>query len=187
MQNYLKILILLTIVSCSPNWQYDSKNSSKKWGDINEKFKFCKIGLNQSPIDVVADFSVSDLSFHFQKNHQQNNVEKERKDYVLKTVFFDKSFIQRVKKKYFLRYFEFHHPSEHVIKSQAHSLEMQIYHKSEDEQWLAVSYFLEIASKNNNETDKYETWAIYTALDLPVPIKRKIRINYGVKGKRRHL
>ena len=44
-----------------------------------------------------------------------------------------------------------------------------------------------VASKNNNETDKYETWAIYTALDLPVPIKRKIRINYGVKGKRRHL
>jgi|APGre2960657423_1045063.scaffolds.fasta_scaffold00393_3 carbonic anhydrase len=150
MQNYLKILILLTIVSCSPNWQYDSKNSSKKWGDINEKFKFCKIGLNQSPIDVVADFSVSDLSFHFQKNHQQNNAEKERKDYVLKTVFFDQSFLQRMKKKYFLRYFEFHHPSEHLVKNQASSLEMQIAFKSEDEQWLMMSIFLEVGNHHKN-------------------------------------
>ena len=28
---------------------------------------------------------------------------------------------------------------------------MQIYHKSEDEQWLAISYFLEIPATNNNE------------------------------------
>ena len=150
MKNYLKILILLVIVSCSPNWQYDLKNSNKNWGDIDEKYKFCKIGSNQSPIDVIADFSVSDLSFNFQKNLQQNNVEKERKDYVLKTVFFDQSFLQRVKKKYFLRYFEFHHPSEHLVKRQAHSLEMQIAFKSEDEQWLMMSIFLEVGNHHKN-------------------------------------
>jgi hypothetical protein len=44
-----------------------------------------------------------------------------------------------------------------------------------------------VASKNNNGTDKYETWAIYTALGLSVPIKSRKRINYGVKGKRRNL
>ena len=68
----------------------------------------------------------------------------------MKTVFFDKSFIQRLKKIYFLRYFEFHHPSEHLVKSQAHSLEMQIAFKSEDEQWLMMSIFLEVGNHHKN-------------------------------------
>ncbi len=150
MKNYLKIFVLLIVVSCSPNWQYDFKKSAKKWGDIDKKYRFCKIGSNQSPIDVVADFIASDLTFNFQKNHQQNNVEKERKDYVLKSVFFDQSYLQRVKKKYFLRYFEFHHPSEHLIKGNRFSQEMQIAFKSEDEQWLMISIFLEVGKYNKN-------------------------------------
>jgi len=38
-----------------------------------------------------------------------------------------------------------------LLDSSPHSLEMQIYHKSEDEQWLAISYFLEIPAIKNNE------------------------------------
>jgi carbonic anhydrase len=150
MKNYLKILTLLIVAGCSPNWQYDLKDLNKNWGDIDAKYKFCKIGSNQSPIDIVSDFSVSDLSFNFQKNHQQNNVEKERKDYVLKTVFFDQNFVTRIKKKYFLRYFEFHHPSEHLVKGHNSSLEMQIAFKSEDEQWLITSIFLEVGNHHKN-------------------------------------
>ena len=149
MKIYWKIFLLLNIVACSPKWQYYQKNNSDNWAKINENYKFCKIGSNQSPIDVIADFAPSDLTFNFQKN-KQNNVEKERKDYVLKTVFFDQSYLQRVKKKFFLRYFEFHHPSEHMVKGKNFSQEMQIAFKSEDEQWLIISLFLEIGNHNKN-------------------------------------
>ena len=149
MKIYWKIFLLLNIVACSPKWQYYQKNNSDNWAKINENYKFCKIGSNQSPIDVIADFAPSDLTFNFQKN-KQNNVEKERKDYVLKTVFFDQSYLQRVKKKFFLRYFEFHHPSEHRVKDKNFSQEMQIAFKSEDEQWLIISLFLEIGNHNKN-------------------------------------
>ena len=97
MKIYWKIFLLLNIVACSPKWQYYQKNNSDNWAKINENYKFCKIGSNQSPIDVIADFAPSDLTFNFQKS-KQNNVEKERKDYVLKTVFFDQNYLQRVKK-----------------------------------------------------------------------------------------
>jgi carbonic anhydrase len=149
MRNSLKVIVLMTLVSCSPKWNYQSKNSSLKWAEIDEVNKFCKIGSSQSPIDVIADFAPSDLTFNFQKN-KQNNVEKERKDYVLKTVFFDQSYLQRVKKKFLLRYFEFHHPSEHLMKGKNFSQEMQIAFKSEDEQWLIISLFLEIGNHNKN-------------------------------------
>jgi len=67
-----------------------------------------------------------------------------------------KSYLEKNRKKYNLRFLTFRHPSEHLLDSKNHSLEMQIYHKSEDEQWLVVSYFLEIADdlmKNNVKFD----------------------------------
>ena len=76
MKIYWKVFLLLNIVACSPKWKYYQKNNSDNWAKINENYKFCKIGSNQSPIDVIADFAPSDLTFNFQKN-KQNNVEKE--------------------------------------------------------------------------------------------------------------
>ena len=152
-KNKLKFIItysslFLLTASCSAKWRY-SENSSLDWAKISEKNKFCKIGSNQSPIDIVNEFSDNELIFNYQLP-KQNNAEKIRDHYVLKTVFFDRSYLLRVKKKYFLRYFEFHHPSEHLVKGQTHSLEMQIAHKSDDEQWLMLSVFLEVGKENKN-------------------------------------
>ena len=45
-----------------------------------------------------------------------------------------------------------------------------------------------MASKNNNGSKKYELWAMYSALDLSVPVKmQRRRLNYGVRGKRRSI
>ena len=41
-------------------------------------------------------------------------------------------------------------------------------------------------SKNNNGSKRYELWAAYTALDLPIPVKTRRVLNYGVRGKRKH-
>jgi carbonic anhydrase len=139
------------LFSCKVDWSYSGKGSPQNWAKISEKNKFCKIGYNQSPIDINLsmnkDFILNDLKF----DYSNAEIEKNNEKYHQKINFYGKNFAFRGKKKYWLKYVEFHHPSEHLLDSSSHSLEMQIYHKSEDEQWLAVSYFLEIASKNNNE------------------------------------
>lgn len=151
MKNVIFLLILILTISCKKEWSYDGKFDSKKWGDFSPDFKFCKIGFNQSPIDIdeqlIKQFKEHELTF----DYQDSIVEKVNKKYNQKIEFFGNNFLLRGKKKYRLRYIEFHHPSEHLIKSAPHSLEMQIYHKSEDEQWLVVSYFLELDIKNNNQ------------------------------------
>jgi carbonic anhydrase len=70
----IKIFIFFTIVcfafSCSKNnskWSYEGKNGSKFWGNITENYKFCKIGYNQSPININLLFDNNNLSFLYQK------------------------------------------------------------------------------------------------------------------------
>lgn len=144
-----KILVLLVFISsCSPNWNYENV---EKWGELDEKFKFCKVGYNQSPIDVTQEFSDAGLEF----NYQNSDLVKEKIPYQLRLNFYGKSFLTRVKKKYFLQNLTFHHPSEHFVNGEPHSLEMQIAHKSEDEQWLVLSVFFEVAQGENFENKNY--------------------------------
>lgn len=150
----MKIISLLMVVclfSCKVDWSYSGKGSPQNWAKISDKNKFCKIGYNQSPIDINStmnkDFILNDLRF----DYKTAEIEKLNAKYYQKINFYGKNFVFRGKKKYWLKYIEFHHPSEHLLDSSPHSLEMQIYHKSEDEQWLALSYFLEISAQNNNE------------------------------------
>ncbi len=133
------------LLSCSDNWDYSTASGPNNWGDLKEEYKFCKIGYNQSPIDVKeSDFSNNELKFFYNKS----DIEKQFKNHAMIIEFDSRDFILRGKKKYFIRRAEFHHPSEHLIDGVAHSLEMQIYHKSDDEQWLAIAIFLEVGKEN---------------------------------------
>lgn len=142
MKKILLVIFIFTL-SCSNDWNYESP---EKWDENNEKNKFCKIGYNQSPIDVKYEFEKSELSFDYKKSE----VEKIPKLHHLSINFYGKNFVTRGKKKYLLREISFHHPSEHLIDGKAHSLEMQISHKSEDEQWLILAVFLEVGKENSD-------------------------------------
>lgn len=140
----LVIFFLILISSCKQNWSYEGSTSSQHWSEIDEKFKFCKIGYNQSPINITDKFESSDLKF----DYKISDIEKEQKNYVTNVNFDGQNFLFRGKKKYLLRSLAFHHPSEHLVDAKPHSLEMQIAHKSDDEQWLVLGIFLEVGKEN---------------------------------------
>lgn len=144
MKKIFLVFIIAFISSCEKKWDYFGENSPEKWGELKEEYKFCKIGYNQSPINIVDEFKEEEIKFFY----TDSEIEKERKDYVMRINFFNKDFLTRGKKKYFLRYFEFHHPSEHLVKSKPYSMELEIIHKSEDEQFLILGIFLEIGKEN---------------------------------------
>ena len=144
MKKLLIIFLIIFLPSCKGQWSYEGSTGPKNWSNLNESYKFCKIGYNQSPIDIKENFEESDLKFFY----ANSDVEKERQDYVMNINFFGRDYLLRGSKKYYLRKMLFHHPSEHLIKGKPHSLELQIYHKSEDEQWLILALFLEIGKEN---------------------------------------
>jgi carbonic anhydrase len=143
----ISLIIIFFTSSCKKEWSYKGSNNPNNWGNIDEKFKFCKIGYNQSPIDIKDDFILNDLKFNLKKS----GGEKKKQKYNLKIEFFDKKiYIVRAKRKFFLYYLDFHHPSEHLVKSNNYSLEMQFIFKSDDEQWITLAYFLEVGDENKN-------------------------------------
>lgn len=151
LQQLLKFLIIFLTCFWSKlaiagiDWSYSAANSSKNWGEISEDYKFCKIGLNQSPINISSQrFSAHDLRF----DYRQSLVEKISEKFNLRVNFIEQSEIFRGKKRYLLRHLDFHHPSEHQIDGEPHSLEMQISHKSDDEQLLILAFFLEVGKYN---------------------------------------
>jgi carbonic anhydrase len=168
----LFLIFLLLTASCKKNWSYEGSASPQHWGELDEKFKFCKIGYNQSPIDIKEKFEASDLKFFY----VNSDVEKERGKYVLKINFDGKNILLRGKKKYFLQHLEFHHPSEHLIGGKPHSLELQIYHKSDDEQWLVLGIFLEVG-KENSEFKKLISLMTSKADDAKFNLEKIIKSN----------
>jgi carbonic anhydrase len=149
----ITIFLLIFLVNCQKNWTYNYPNDSKKWAEISVDNKFCKIGYNQSPIDIKEDLTTKFLSNDLQINYQNSVIEKVKQKYNFKFVVHDKNFVVRSKRKFWLRYLEFHHPSEHQIDSQPYSLELQLYHKSDDEQWLVISLFIELDNKNLDQNN----------------------------------
>ena len=139
------LIFFAFIFSCKSQWSYESPG---QWGDLDEKFKFCKIGYNQSPINIEDKFVESDLKFFY----QLSDVEKVKKNYVQNINFDGENFLLRGKKKYWLHSIVFRHPSEHLIAGKQHSLEMQFYHKSEDEQSLVMAVFFELGDENSDFT-----------------------------------
>jgi carbonic anhydrase len=145
MTKILAIFSLIFFSSCSKNWSYSGKFGPQNWGNLKEEFKFCKIGYNQSPINIEGEFKNEELDFFYGKSE----VEKTPTKHLLQLKFHDKDFVSRLKRQYLIRHIEFHHPSEHLVNGAPHSLEMQIYHKSDNEQWLAVAFFLEVGQENS--------------------------------------
>ncbi len=143
---YLLILLSFVVFSCDKNWSYEGRNHPQSWGDLQEDYKFCKIGYNQAPIDITEEFKPNDLQFFYKKA----DVEKVADLRFAKFEFDSRDYLIRTKKKYYVRRFEFHHPSEHLINHEPSSLEMQIYHKSDDEQWLVLAIMLEVGAENKS-------------------------------------
>lgn len=146
MKKFLLISFVI-LCSCNPRWSYEGKSSPEHWGDLGDEFKFCKIGYNQSPINIKDDFILNDdLKFFY----RESDVVKAKENYVLETEFDNYSYVLRGKKKYWLRSIVFHHPSEHLIRDEQYSLEMQLFHRSEDEQSLSISVLLELGDENKS-------------------------------------
>lgn len=163
------VLILLFLTCCQQRWGYDLKNGPDFWGTKDRKDRFCHFGNNQSPINLGLWFGDNELKFFY----EDVEFEKIEDLYELKFLAHNRTFIKRGRKKYFVRYFKFRHPSEHFVDSKPYSLEMQIIHKSDDEQFLASVLFFELS---DNDEDN-ESRVVNDILDFISLKKKEVNIN----------
>jgi len=112
------------------HWGYLGESSPAHWGDINQNFKMCKEGKQQSPINIVptkdTNLSPLDLNYTAGATSIINN------GHSIQVNVADGNTLKVDKKVYKLKQFHFHVPSENNIKGDKFPLEAHFVHVADD-------------------------------------------------------
>jgi carbonic anhydrase len=132
----------------SPHWAYHGAEGAEKWGDLDKSFATCKLGKEQSPIDIktkdVEKAKLEKIVFNYQPTKLSivNNGHTIQIDY-------DKgSSITIGKDKYELLQFHFHTPSEEEIDGKEFDLVAHLVHKSAEGNLAVVAVLFDRGAEN---------------------------------------
>lgn len=143
-------------------WSYSGDTGPSHWGDLAPEFSTCKQGKNQSPVDIKTSIPAKldpmkmDYSLLIAEEIINNG-------HNIQVNIRSGGTIELDDKKFTLKQFHFHTPSENMVNSKSYPLEVHFVHVSEDNE-LAVVALL------------YQPGMANTAL---APLLKKIPMNTG--------
>lgn len=160
------LLIVLTLLltlshshshaSASLHWGYEAQSGPGQWGDLTPDFSQCKVGKNQTPINITQSYATThkhpiqieyklapqDIVFN---GHtvQVNSKEHDEDD-----------FISIDGEKFVLQQFHFHTPSENQIEGRSFALELHFVNANAEGDLAVVAVMFNLG-KANPEWDKF--------------------------------
>lgn len=110
------------------HWAYEGENGPEYWGDLSPDFIQCKVGVNQSPIDIVdsveaelpplvLDYTSNTINLVNNGHTAQMNVERG-------------SYLRVDGEEFELLQFHIHVPSEHWVNGEQFLLEVHYVHQN---------------------------------------------------------
>jgi len=137
------------------------------WGMLTEKYMTCETGDRQSPINITMTHHgehQQNLVFHYQTSqlHEMNN------GHTIQVSHSSGCRVDLNDRKYQLRQFHFHTPSEHHIEGKAFPMEMHLVHQDDRGQTLVIAAMLTV-EKHIPVLSKLWTW-------LPEQIGKEISV-----------
>ena len=116
------------------HWGYHGEAGPAHWGDLDKKFILCKIGRNQSPVDIRDRYAVDarglpnlDVVYGIPQFAIINNGHTVQVNYPV-----GNSYIKLNNHRYELLQFHFHTPSEHQLGGFNYPMEMHLVHRDGD-------------------------------------------------------
>jgi carbonic anhydrase len=123
-----------------PHWAYEGPEGPAHWGDESPAYEACKLGKQQSPIDIrgAKAAKLPPLAFSYQASplHIINN------GHTIQVNVPPGSFLNVGGKQYALVQFHFHHPSENELNGKAFPMEAHLVHKDTDGKLAVVAVLL---------------------------------------------
>ncbi len=119
------------------HWGYSGKDGPTHWGDVDPKFRMCKLGVNQSPVDMnrFIDAKLPKLTITYAGNAKDvvNN------GHTIKVSTMGKNIVVVDGISFLLKQFHFHTPSENMIDGKQFPMEAHFVHQSEDGDYLVIA------------------------------------------------
>ncbi|MDG2955523.1 carbonic anhydrase family protein [Bisgaard Taxon 10/6] len=129
------------------HWGYSGQGNPENWGELSQEFITCKIGKNQSPVNISKSIPVQRQDLKI--SYPALSLKLENNGHTLQASNIDQSPSIRIDDKTFmLKQFHFHTPSEHTFKEQHFPMEAHFVHQSSQGE-LAVLAVIFKAGKDN--------------------------------------
>ncbi len=127
-------------------WGYSGSEGPSHWGELSPEFAACKTGHRQSPVNIAgaqsADLPAIQFDYKPSALHIINN------GHTIEINYAPGSFIKIGDKRYELKQFHFHHPSEETINGKRFPMELHLVHSDAAGNLAVVSVLLEEGSAN---------------------------------------
>ena len=123
--------IFLLASGQAAHWTYEGQEGQEHWSELSDDYHMCGEGLNQSPIDLngYVDADLPELVFDYVSppNRETNN------GHTIQLDIEPGSFLRipSRNKRYELKQFHFHSPSEHTVNGKSFAMETHFVHADE--------------------------------------------------------
>ncbi len=125
-----------------PRWEYKGSAGPDRWSELTEAFKTCKVGGQQSPIDIDAPVSNGKLlPIHFE--YKQADVKVVNEGHSLQLSYPHGNYVEIDGERFDLQQIHFHTPSEHKVAGIPYDFELHLVHKNAEGRLAVVSVLFE--------------------------------------------
>ncbi len=142
----LSLLVGITFAGEGSDWSYHGENGPEHWGDLKPGYIMCKIGKNQSPVDIkrVVEAELKELEIHYKPGaYAVKNLDK-----TVKVFYESGSYVVIDGIKFELKQFHFHSPSEHTINGKHYPFEVHLVHADEDGNLAVIGILFKEGKEN---------------------------------------
>src|SRR5215469_1636180 len=149
------ILYMLTVISGGGGQEHDPKHSwdygealgPSHWGDLKPEFSTCKTGHQQSPIDIRNPQKAHLPPIHF--DYKPSPLHIIDNGHTIMVNYAPGSSISVGEKRYVLKQFHFHHPSEEQINGKNFAMVVHLVHASQEGKLAVVAVLLQPGEDNS--------------------------------------
>jgi len=134
-------------------WSYAGETGPQHWGDLKAEYATCKTGKEQSPIDIRSATKAPLPAIRFQ--YKSSPLRIINNGHTIQVNYAPGSFITVGDKRYELKQFHFHHPSEERVQGKSYAMVAHLVH-ADSQGNLAVIAVLLTPGKANRSLD--EIW-----------------------------
>jgi carbonic anhydrase len=127
-------------------WDYGDALGPSHWGDLKPEFATCKSGHHQSPVDIRNPKQAALPPIHFE--YKSSPLHIIDNGHTIMVNYSPGSFISVGDKKYALKQFHFHRPSEEKIDGKGFDMTVHLVHADEDGKLAVVAVLLQEGEDN---------------------------------------
>jgi carbonic anhydrase len=130
------------------HWGYTGKEGADKWGDLKQEFATCKLGKEQSPIDIRDKDAVKSKLDAIKFDYKPSPLKIIDNGHTIQVNYAPGSSITVGGSQYELLQFHFHKPSEEKVNGKAYAMVAHLVHKNKEGKLAVVGVLLDTGKEN---------------------------------------